>query len=206
MTDSIDLRLAEMLSARLCHELVAPVGAIGNGLELLALDPATPDPEVMALIEESGRRAAGRLKFYRMAYGFAGDDAPVEAAVLRDLVDGFLEGSRVSVDWPDGLPSLPHSAARLLLNLLVMAGQALPRGGTVLLGGDVRAVSQGEPVDLQASHWPVAAAAQANALDIAGLDAHGVHAAFTGRLAKACGASLSAKGDATGRLVFAAAF
>ncbi len=204
MTDDIDLRLSEILSARLCHELVAPVGAIGNGLELLALGDGAPDEEVLSLIEESGRRAGARLKFYRMAYGAAGDDAPVESAVLSDLVTGFLEGSRVTADWPDGTPALPRPAARLLLNLLVLAVQALPRGGTVSLDGGVRAIATGEPVDLQAARWNTAAAARAGAIDIGALNAHCAHAAFTGRLAAVHDAALSAEADASGRMIFSA--
>jgi len=72
MTQPIDLRLLELLAARLCHELIGPVAAIGNGVELLAEEDPDFVREAVALVEESARKANRRLQFYRFAYGCSG--------------------------------------------------------------------------------------------------------------------------------------
>src|SRR6185437_9736907 len=131
---TIDFRVLELLNARLCHELVSPVGAINNGVELL--DEEDPDfvRDAIQLIGQSARKASQRLQFYRFAYGTnvsaSGSGAPAGG---RDLSLGLFEETKVRCDWQAGAATLPSDWQRLACNMLVLAGEALPRGGSVVV-------------------------------------------------------------------------
>src|SRR5229473_4806302 len=96
----IDLKIVELLSARLCHELVSPIGAIANGVELLGEDDPEFVRDAMALIAQSARKAAQRLQFYRFAYGSLATGSATDADP-RALIDGLLDGGKLSCDWPE---------------------------------------------------------------------------------------------------------
>ncbi len=126
----------EIFSARICHDLVGPVGAISNGVELLSEGGMSGDPEVIALIADSARGASRRLQFFRSAFG-AGNTVsggqPLEGA--RALAMDFFTDGKVRIAWPVPGSALETRAdrrtVRLLLNLLLVAADCLPRGGTV---------------------------------------------------------------------------
>jgi histidine phosphotransferase ChpT len=136
----IDFHLAACLASRLCHDLVGPVGAIGNGLELLDDDD---DPAIRAqslsLVHDSAAEAARRLAFFRLAFGASGGiDSPLPLADARRAAEGFFAGHKASLDWP---PALDHAvtagsppspvAVRLMLNLVYLGAEAVARGGEV---------------------------------------------------------------------------
>ncbi len=136
-----EVDLASLLCSRLCHDLLSPVGAMNNGLELLADEH---DPEMkqrcMDLLAESAKSAADKLKFFRLAFGAAGgfgDEVdPVEAkAVIEPLVTA---SGRTTLEWaiPSGL--MPKRAVKILLNLVLLANDALVRGGTLSVGAESR--------------------------------------------------------------------
>jgi histidine phosphotransferase ChpT len=134
---SDDLDLSAVLASRICHDLVGPVGAIGNGLELLAEED---DPEMrqqaLDLLAHSAGQATRRLTFYRLAFGASGGaDVAVPLAEARSAAEQWLAGSRVRLDWPDASADpavdLTKPQLRLLLNLLIVGSEALPRGGTL---------------------------------------------------------------------------
>lgn len=140
MTDtSIDL--AALLCSRLCHDLLSPVGALSNGLELLAEER---DPEMrkrcMELLEQSARISADKLKFFRLAFGAAGgfgEQVPVQEP--RALIDALVANNdRISINWALGVASLPKPAVKVLLNLASIAIDALVRGGTLDIGAESR--------------------------------------------------------------------
>lgn len=137
--DPIDF--ASLLCSRLCHDLLSPVGALNNGLELLAdeTDPQMRE-QCMGLLGDSARTTAGKLKFFRLAFGAAGgygEDIPLHE--IRAAVEGvFPAGGRLDVQWMVEADGLPKSAAKLLLNLVMIAGEALPRGGTLAIGAEKR--------------------------------------------------------------------
>ena len=87
---TVDIRILELLSARLCHELISPVGAIGNGVELLGEDDPDFVRDAVALIGQSAKKAAHRLQFYRFAYG-----------TLAAGTTGTLDGRAVTAMWYD---------------------------------------------------------------------------------------------------------
>ncbi len=140
-----DIELAAILCTRICHDLVGPVGAMSNGVEVLAEED---DPEMqhqaVELLGHSAEQASRRLRFYRMAFGMA--KAQAEEMALdeaREVAQGLLEGGRVELAWPETGASVPthmtRALVKLLLNTILVATEALPRGGKVsvaLAGAD----------------------------------------------------------------------
>ena len=139
MTSSTDL--AALLCSRLCHDMLSPVGALSNGLELLADEK---DPEMrkrcFELLEQSARISTDKLKFFRLAYGAAGgfgDEVPADEP--RDLIAGLIAANeRVTLEWAVMDATLPKPAVKVLLNLSAIAIDALIRGGTLSIGAERR--------------------------------------------------------------------
>ena len=133
--------LASLLCSRLCHDLMSPVGALNNGIELLADEQ---DPEMretcLELLADSARASANKLKFFRLAFGAAGgfgeeiDTHEAEAA----LEGVFGPERRIELGWMVAGDKLPKGAAKLLLNLALLAGDALVRGGRLHVGAENR--------------------------------------------------------------------
>ena len=139
MTSSTDL--AALLCSRLCHDLLSPVGALSNGLELLAEEK---DPEMRArcfeLLEQSAKISADKLKFFRLAYGAAGGfgDA-VPSQEPRSLIEALVSANdRITLEWAVAEPTMPKPAVKVLLNLTSIAIDALIRGGTLAVGAERR--------------------------------------------------------------------
>ncbi|MEM8726502.1 MAG: histidine phosphotransferase family protein [Pseudomonadota bacterium] len=139
MTSQTDL--AAMLCSRLCHDMLSPVGALSNGLELLADEQ---DPEMrqrcIELLEQSARISTDKLKFFRLAFGAAGgfgDAVPAEEA--QEVVAALAgDNKRVTLNWAISEASLPKPAVKVLLNLSQIALDALIRGGTLDIGAELR--------------------------------------------------------------------
>lgn len=138
-TSSVDL--ASLLCSRLCHDLLSPVGALVNGLELLADEK---DPEMrqrcMELLEQSARTSTDKLKFFRLAFGAAGGFGDsVAAEEVRALVDALVENNeRLTVTWVLGVAEMSKPAAKVLLNFAQLAIDALVRGGEIDIAAEVR--------------------------------------------------------------------
>ena len=133
--------LAAMLCSRLCQDMLSPVGALANGLELLA-DEQDPQMRVrvVELLEQSSKISTDKLKFFRLAFGAAGgfgEAIPIEEA--KDVIDALAsDAKRVEVHWAIAEPSLPKPAVKVLLNLAQIALDALVRGGTLDIGAEWR--------------------------------------------------------------------
>ena len=143
MTDSFDssaLELASLLASRLCHDLLSPVGAMSNGLELLAEER---DPEMrkrcMELLEQSAKTSADKLKFFRLAFGAAGGfGETVAVEEPRALVEALVgNNGRIELNWTLGAAALPKPAVKVLLNLSLIAIEALVRGGKLDIGAEL---------------------------------------------------------------------
>ena len=144
--------LASLLCSRLCHDLMSPVGALNNGIELLADEH---DPEMrekcLELLADSARASANKLKFFRLAFGAAGGfgDA-IDANEAKGALEGvFGPERRIELGWMVEGDKLPKGAAKLLLNLALLAGDALVRGGRLDVGaenrdGEIELVIRGE--------------------------------------------------------------
>ncbi|MEM1197144.1 MAG: histidine phosphotransferase family protein [Pseudomonadota bacterium] len=133
--------LASLLCSRLCHDMLSPVGALSNGLELLA-DETDPEmrAKVIELLEQSARISAEKLKFFRLAFGAAGgfgEAVPVDEA--QDVIAALAADAKgVTLNWAIAVPSLPKPAVKVLLNLSQIALDALVRGGTLDIGAESR--------------------------------------------------------------------
>lgn len=188
MTITLDLRVVELLSSRLCHDLVSPVGAISNGVELLT--EMGPDEEALSLVGQSAQAASTRLKFYRVAYGAAGEDLP--PAELHDLMSAVLRDRHVSLTWDATAPA-PHGSAgqKLALNMMALALEGLPRGGSLTVNMVARPGSITVEADGAGAGLPEGVRDAIDAtIAMENLTARTVQAYFTGRLAAALGRSL----------------
>jgi histidine phosphotransferase ChpT len=146
------VELASLMCSRLCHDLLSPVGALNNGLELLAdeTDPAMRE-RCMELLADSARTSANKLKFFRLAFGAAGGFGDqVDVREARQAIEALIaEGKGKALAWLVEADTLPKSAVKVLLNLSLIGGDALVRGGTLSIGaeengGQVEIVVQGE--------------------------------------------------------------
>jgi histidine phosphotransferase ChpT len=129
---------ASLLCSRLCHDLLSPVGALNNGIELLADET---DPEMRArcldLLAESARASANKLKFFRLAFGAAGGFGDeVETAEAKAAIEGLFGEGRVELGWMVDERTMSKSALKVLLNLVLLAGDALVRGGHLVVGAE----------------------------------------------------------------------
>jgi histidine phosphotransferase ChpT len=131
--------LASLLCSRLCHDLLSPVGALNNGIELLADEQ---DPEMrercLELLAESARASANKLKFFRLAFGAGGgfgDD--IDTREAKAALEGLYGAEkRIELGWMVAGDRLPKGAVKLLLNLAMIAGDALVRGGRLDVGAE----------------------------------------------------------------------
>lgn len=121
-------RLATLIGSRICHDLISPIGAISNGLELMGLAGQMKGPE-FDLIADSVQNAGARIRFFRIAYGAAGDQMLGRPEIMSVLSD-MNHGNRVKLAWR---PADPQSRADVRLAFLAMqcCEVALPYGGTV---------------------------------------------------------------------------
>jgi len=131
--------LASLLCSRLCHDLMSPVGALNNGIELLA-DEQDPDmrEKCLELLADSARASANKLKFFRLAFGAAGgfgDDIDTHEAQAA-LEGVFGPERRIELGWMVSGDKLPKGAVKLLLNLALLGGDALVRGGRLDVGAE----------------------------------------------------------------------
>jgi histidine phosphotransferase ChpT len=130
---------ASLLCSRLCHDLVGPVGSLYNGVELLA-DEHDPDMRArcLELLSDSARQTANKLKFFRLAFGAAGGFGDqVDTREAQAALEGLFNGERrVNVQWMVHSASLPKNAVKLLLNLAMIAGDALLRGGDLQVAAE----------------------------------------------------------------------
>lgn len=132
--------LASLLCSRLCHDLMSPVGALNNGIELLA-DETDPDmrEKCLELLAESARTSANKLKFFRLAFGAGGGfGEEIDTGEARSAVEGLFGDGKLELGWVVGDGKLPKGAVKLLLNLALLAGDALVRGGRLDVGAETR--------------------------------------------------------------------
>lgn len=125
-------RLASLIGSRICHDLISPVGAIGNGLELIEMTGAGRDE--MALISDSLEGAKAMIGYFRIAFGIGSAGQEVTAREISEILDAMAPTRRAQIAW-DMPRSLPRSELRLLFLALMCAETALPFGGTIAVTG-----------------------------------------------------------------------
>jgi histidine phosphotransferase ChpT len=141
MDDRQSIDLAAMLCSRLCHDMLSPVGALSNGLELLAMET---DPEmranVMQLLEQSAQISTNKLKFFRLAFGAAGGFGErVDIEEPKALIEALVaDKANIRINWALADATLGKPAVKVLLNFAQIAIDALVRGGTLDVGAEMR--------------------------------------------------------------------
>lgn len=188
------LDLAALLCSRVCHDLISPVGAIVNGIEVFDEDK---DEETrtfaLDLIKKSARQASARLQFCRLAFGAAGSaGAQIETGDAEKAARGLLEDDRIKIGWNLPRQLRPKNQVKLLLNMLIVAAGAIPRGGTLTVdpipgtaGFRITAAGLNARVTPATVELLVGSPTQA-------VDAHAIQPFYTGILARDCGLAVTA--------------
>ncbi|WP_173931931.1 histidine phosphotransferase family protein [Chelativorans sp. Marseille-P2723] len=131
MTETLMLSapdLTALMCSRVCHDIISPVGAINNGLELL--DEGGADEEAMQLIRASAANASAKLQFARLAFGAAGSAGmQIDTGDAEAVATAFIRNEKPELEWVGGRALLPKNKVKLLLNLILVANAAIPRGG-----------------------------------------------------------------------------
>lgn len=194
MNLKIDLRVAELMASRLCHDLVGPIGAVNNGMEILEDEDLGIAKDAVELASRSARQATDVLQLFRLAYGLAGSLQGSDLSLVRELASNYLGHHKCSLDWPPSpiAGPLPDALGKLILNLVVLAGEALPRGGTieVALAGDGRQVAV-SALGAGAGLRDETLAALSNGASAQDLSPRNVHGYVTRMVAKSLGSDLA---------------
>lgn len=122
--------LGALLCSRICHDIISPVGAINNGLELL--EEGGADEDAMALIVSSARNASARLQFARIAFGAAGSaGVQIDTGDAQNVATSYMQNEKPEFSWTGNRAFLPKNQVKLLLNLVLIGISAIPRGGNL---------------------------------------------------------------------------
>jgi histidine phosphotransferase ChpT len=192
--DSLDL--AALLCSRVCHDVISPVGAIVNGLEVLAEEKdAGMRDFALDLINRSAKSASARLQFARIAFGAAGSaGSAIDTGDAEQVAKGFFSDDKLRLVWSGPRLLMPKNRVKLLLNLLVIAASCVPRGGTL----DFTLEGDGDnPVFTITAEGKNARIPHGVEASLAGspengtVDAHGIQPYYTGLIARASDMSVS---------------
>ena len=202
------LDLAALLCSRVCHDLISPVGAIANGIEVMEEDK---DEETrtfaLDLIKKSAYQASAKLQFCRLAFGAAGSaGAQIDLGDAEKAARGLIEDGKTTLVWNLPRLLLAKNRVKLLLNMVLIAASSISRGGTLTVNpasaADVAAgfvvTASGLNAKLNPTTAELLAGSPAHAVD-----AHAIQPLYTGILARDCGLVLSADGEG-GRVAFTA--
>jgi histidine phosphotransferase ChpT len=191
-----DLDLAALLCSRVCHDVISPVGAIANGLEVLEdEDDEEMQKVAMDLVRRSAKQAAAKLQFCRIAFGAAGSaGALLDLGEAGDMAKAFVGDEKVKLDWQAPRETRPKGEVKLLLNMMLLGMSAVPRGGMVTVAIEdrfpiVRAVGDAARIPEKISQL-----LNGN-FDTADLDARLVQPYYTRRLAQQLGYALRFAAD-----------
>ncbi|MGY4306421.1 histidine phosphotransferase ChpT [Bradyrhizobium sp. USDA 4369] len=202
------LELAALLCSKVCHDLISPVGAIVNGLEVLDDNPKPEDRDfALELIRKSAKTASARLQFCRLAFGAAGSaGAQIDLGDAQTMARGHIEDAKTSITWNLPRLLLPKNRVKLLLNMMVVAQQTIPRGGVLT----VDPIGEGETMSFRVAATGLNARLPQNIVNLlAGtqqstIDAHAVQPYYTRLLADACGLKVTLAADGEAMVVQAA--
>ncbi len=151
MAVQVDISILELVCSRLCHDMVGPVGAATNGIELLRELSTAQTEDIIDMTDASARTAWRRLEFFRVAFGYGGGRGGWGTTELGKLAKGMLTDSRVKLDWQVAadIDALQGRGGKLVLNLLLLVAEAMPRGGALVVkveraGTDIAVAITGE--------------------------------------------------------------
>ena len=203
----IDLRIVELLISKLCHDLVSPVGAINNGVELITDVGGSVAGDAMKLIGDSAEQASRRLRLFRLAYGRAGSEPGLTARDVRSVAENYLAGGKVSLVWPESEPAeslLAHRGSlKTLLNAILCAEDTLPYGGVIRLApGDTARACRIELSGKTAQLSEAAQKALEGAVTTEEVTPRTVQPFITGAFCRHFGLRLTPQGHAVDTMVF----
>lgn len=194
------LDLAALLCSRVCHDLISPVGAIVNGLEVME-DGKDEETKTFALdlIKKSIKTASARLQFCRIAFGAAGSaGAQIDLGDAEMVARGFLEDDKTKLSWNVPRVLLAKNKVKLLLNMLVIASQTIPRGGKLAVDATGAGDTMGFKVTAAGTNAKISAAIPdllSGGSHDGSVDAHAIQPFYTGLLARQCGLAVSIAPD-----------
>lgn len=128
-------RLAGLVASRICHDLISPIGALGNGLELVRAEGGPPGAEEMSLIEDCAKAASATLAFHRVAFGAAGPNDRFDLDDAARTATDFFAPRRIQCDFGARTGDATKREAKALMLSLLIAAEALPRGGRITAAG-----------------------------------------------------------------------
>ena len=194
------LDIAALLCSRVCHDLISPVGAIVNGLEVLEEEKDESTKQfALDLIKKSSRTASAKLQFCRIAFGAAGSaGAQIDTGDAESISRGFFEDDKTKLTWNLPRVLMAKNRVKLLLNMLILAGQTIPRGGTLTVdpigSGDAMSFSiraAGANAKISPAVLPLLKGEPAE-----GVDAHKIQPFYAGLLARDCGLNVTMTAEA----------
>jgi histidine phosphotransferase ChpT len=198
--DSLDL--AALLSSRVCHDVISPVGAIVNGLEVLEEEKdAEMRGHALALIKSSAAEASSRLQFCRLAFGAAGSKgSSIDTGDAEQVTRQLLADERTRINWSVPRVLMAKNQVKLLLNLCLLADAAIPRGGVISVSSSGADDSAAFHIEARGVNARVAAAVPAllaGEPEDGAIDARSVQAYYAGLVARECGldVAISAASD-----------
>jgi len=202
-----DLDFAALLVSRVCHDLVSPVGAVVNGLEVLEDETdLAMRADALRLVAASAEQAAARLQFARIAFGAAGSaGAELDISEVARIMAGLLKGGKVELQWKPHAVNWPKDWAKLLMNVVLLGADCLPRGGRVVVETSEDPAKPGFNVTASGMVARFGAEAEKALLGETndGLDGRSIQPFLTHQLAKGLNARLSVT-PAEGEVRFAA--
>jgi histidine phosphotransferase ChpT len=195
--DALDL--AALLCSRVCHDLISPTGAIVNGLEVLEEKESDQETKTFALdlIKKSAKTASARLQFCRLAFGAAGSaGAQIDVGDAHNMAQGFIQDDKTQLNWKLPRQLLPKNRVKLLLNMLIIASQTIPRGGSLTVEPVENGASMGFRIVASGLNARIPQAVpvllEGNS-ENGSLDAHAIQPFYAGLLARACGIKVELK-------------
>ena len=195
------LDLASLACSRVCHDVISPVGAIVNGLEVLEEEKDEEMRQIaLDLIKKSAAAASARLQFCRLAYGAAGSaGAMIDTSDAETVTRGLINDERTKLVWNGARQMAPKNKVKLLLNLCVLAFAAIPRGGVVTVnvqgeGDKLEATIEAKGVNARVAKG--AAALIAGEPESGTVDAHSIQPYFAGVVARSCAMTVSVESEA----------
>jgi histidine phosphotransferase ChpT len=186
------LDLAALISSRICHDIISPVGAVVNGLEMYQMEKTQEMRDfAFDLVTKSANTASSRLQFCRMAFGAAGSaGAAIDTREAEKVALAYFESEKAKIEWKIAPAILPKNRVKLVLNMLILGALGIPRGGTIVVNalgfGDntgflLEMVGQSPRIPPHAEHL-----IRGEAPDGGVIDAHAIQPFYTGLLARQC--------------------
>lgn len=207
MGHQIDIAFLELLSSKICHDLISPIGAIANGIEFMEEMGGDMNDDITDLLKFSAAQASAKLQAYRLAYGAGGGDTSIKPEDVHKFFGKYVElDKKITQDWNPhaqlGLSERPNGLAKLLMCAMLLAVECLPKGGTVTVtdaGNGIIAIrGAGEDAALKSPMDQ----ALSGAMALASLEPRHVHAYMCHLMARQYGFGLSVAENAAGVVVF----